>query len=164
MAYNTPEGKIKKRGRDICRKLDLYFFPVQQGGTSLAGIPDDVLCVNGKFVHIEYKAHMDWRPTSKVTATSIKTLPTEKQCKAMERCRVSGGITLVVDDSNIDHLLGDLETIAGGKSGENIPLYSGWKWFLIDYMRYRSGALSIYQYSPGYIPHPEGTQYVWRIK
>lgn len=162
MAYNTPEGKIKKRGRDICRKLELYFFSVQQGGTSLAGIPDDVLCVGGRFVHIEYKAHMDWRPTSAVTKTSIQTLPTEKQCLAMERCRVSKGITLVVDDANIDYLYQDLETIAGCSAGTDALLYCGWKWFFKDYQRYRSGALGIV-HTNNYIPHPVGTQYTWRL-
>ena len=108
MSYNTPEGRVKKRGRETCRQFDLYYFPVHQSGMSKAGTPDD--CVNfwGVFGHIEYKAHMRWDKNHK---TAHKTLPTASQVLRMEECRIRGGITLVVDDANIDHLENVLEKI-----------------------------------------------------
>ena len=64
----TPEGFVKKEGREIVKKLGIYQFPVNQSGMSLTGVPDDVLCVRGWFVHIEYKALLDW----KLTKTALK--------------------------------------------------------------------------------------------
>lgn len=108
MAYNTPEGKVKKRGRDICTRLGLYHFPVNQGGYGSRGIPDDVVCVNGVFLHIEYKAAMDW---TKRTKTAYKTLPTLQQCLKMWECRMAGGVTWVVDNNNITRMAGILPNI-----------------------------------------------------
>lgn len=101
MSYSTPEGKVKKRGRDICTRLGLYHFPVNQGGYGSRGIPDDVVCVNGVFLHIEYKAAMDW---TKRTKTAYKTLPTLQQCLKMWECRMVGGVTWVVDNNNITEM------------------------------------------------------------
>ena len=158
MSYNTPEGRVKKRGRDMCRDLGIYFFPVQQGGTSLAGIPDDVLCVSGRFVHIEYKVEMRW---DKVSPTTIKTLPTDMQCKRMEQCRACNGITLVVDRNNIDRLELDLCTIRDATLGAYI-LHCGWKWELISYMQYKSGALHIKVHPDAKtIPHPKNITPYW---
>ena len=100
-SYATPEGTIKKQGREICKLLGIYFFPVQQKGTSNAGIPDDMLNVGGRFVQIEYKHHMRWDKRNKA---AFATLPTERQIWHMEQSRKCGGITFVVDDSNINAL------------------------------------------------------------
>lgn len=128
----TPEGKIKKQGRAICKKLGIYYFPVNQGGYGVVGIPDDVLCVNGKFVHIEYKAHMELTKRNK---TAYKTLPTNTQVKQMESCRNSGGMTLVVDDSNIQYLEEDLNSILKNDLGHAIQC--GWFTSLEDFLRYK---------------------------
>lgn len=133
MAYSkTPEGKIKKRGREICKKLGIYYFPVNQGGLGRTGIPDDVLCVNGRFVHIEYKAHMDW---TKRTKTAFKTLPTNLQVKRMEECRASGGFTMVVDDTNIEYLEDELKAIMEKKVG--IYFACGWAHTLEELLEYK---------------------------
>lgn len=132
MGYNTPEGKIKKQGREICKKLGIYYFPVNQTGMSKGGIPDDVLCVNGQFVHIEYKAHMDW---TKKTKTAFRTLPTDLQVKRMEECRASGGITLVVDDSNINNLEEELIAIMDKKM--DVYFVCGWAHTLEELLEYK---------------------------
>lgn len=135
MGYNTREGKIKKRGREICKKLGIYYFPVNQTGMSKSGIPDDVLCVSGRFVHIEYKAHMDW---SKKTKTAFKTLPTNLQAKRMGECRASGGITLVVDDNNIEDLERTLKLIASGTMYHTTSCT--WQTDLKEFMAYKGEA------------------------
>lgn len=135
MSYNTPEGRVKKQGRDICKKLGIYYFPVNQGGTSLAGIPDDVLCVNGRFVHIEYKAHMLW---DKHTKTAYRSLPTDLQVKRMEECRASGGITLVVDDKNIDILEETLLYIKSGKKMKEFWSACLWTGSFEDFINYKA--------------------------
>lgn len=100
MSYNTPEGKVKKRGRELLRKYGHYSFPVNQGGMCVKGIPDDVACIHGRFVHIEYKADMDWRQKK----SAYKTLPTEQQVARMDECRASGGVTWLVDIHNLDQM------------------------------------------------------------
>lgn len=146
MSYDTPEGKIKKRGRDICRFVDLYFFPVNQGGMSASGIPDDVVNFWGVFGHIEYKAHMRWDKNNKA---AHKTLPTDKQCLHLERCRERGGISLVVDDENIDYLDDVLYKIrAVAQHSGNIKEIQrvaqesicGWNWTYTDYNNYKIGS------------------------
>ena len=131
----TPEGKIKSKGRSICDKLGVYHFPVQQQGTSRAGIPDDCLCVGGLFVTIEYKAHMNWE---KRTKTAIATLPTAKQVLEMERIRNTGGVTLVVDDQNIDSLGEGLLQFMRESLGEAYFRLE-WSWRLADYKSYTEG-------------------------
>lgn len=153
MSYNTPEGRIKKRGRDICNNLYLYHFPVQQGGTSTGGIPDDVLCVNGRFVHIEYKAEMLWTRTKK----GYNSLPTTRQCRQMELCRRARGITLVVDKNNIAYLESDLKCIYTALPNQIVKLSCGWFWSITDYMDYREGRHIHTSIAPGTtIPHPVG--------
>lgn len=108
MAYDTPEGRIKKQGRVICTELELYHYPVNQGGMSENGIPDDAVVAWGPHLQIEYKADMDW---TKLTKTAFKSLPSEKQVQHMERCRASGGITFLVDKHNLHTLRGCLINI-----------------------------------------------------
>lgn len=139
MSYQTPEGKVKKQGREICKRLGLYHFPVNQGGISLAGVPDDVLCVNGCFVHIEYKAHMVWNRQNK---TAYRTLPTDLQVKRMEECRKNGGITLVIDDANIDTLEKTLLYIKSGKPMYNFWSVCLWSHSLEDFINYKTKGIN----------------------
>lgn len=133
MSYSTtPEGRIKKRGREICKKLGIYYFPVNQGGLGRAGIPDDVLCVNGRFVHIEYKAHMDW---TKKTKPAFKTLPTNLQVVRMDEARESGAVVLVVDDSNIQYLEQELKYIS--TRDQTKILRCLWTWTLEGFLEYK---------------------------
>ena len=60
-----------------------------------------MLNVGGRFVQIEYKHHMRWDKRNKA---AFATLPTERQIWHMEQSRKCGGITFVVDDSNINAL------------------------------------------------------------
>lgn len=87
----TPEGKVKKKAREIYKKLGIYYVPVIGGHGSRAGIPDDLLCVRGVFVGVEYKS-------------DAKKKPTKLQALEMQRIRKSGGMTLLVHAGNIELL------------------------------------------------------------
>lgn len=159
---HTPEGKIKDQGRAIYAELESYGFPVNQGGLGIRGIPDDVNCVCGVFVHTEYKAEMLWTGTK----SAFKTLPTFQQCKRMGECRESGGITLAVDKNNIEFLRGTIDDITGlAKEGCSPKLIQyliqrtslcAWNWGLDDYMAYKEGKLKPVLIGNRTIPHPKG--------
>lgn len=148
----TPEGRVKTKGRKIVAAHGIYQFPVQQGGTSRAGIPDDVLCVDGYFVTIEYKYHMDWFSRTK---TALKTLPTMKQCIEMERIRLSGGFPFVVDEKSIDQL--DI-LLTEFKKALSKQLFFGthtmaWHWSARDYRIYCDGKGRLVEEEPFlYVP------------
>ena len=146
---HAPEGKVKAEGRATCRRLGIFSFAVNQTGMSVAGLPDDCLCVNGMFVFIEYKAHMRWDKNHK---TALATLPRLNQVKAMQDCREAGGITLVVDDENILHLAHTLVSIqewTGHHSVEYIARVRlprecpecNWDWTVAEMLAYGRGEI-----------------------
>ena len=144
---NTPEGKVKRAGRAICKEVGVYHFPVQQGGTSNAGIPDDVVCAWGLFLQIEYKHHMVW---DKRTVTAYRSLPSDRQVWMMEKCRRGLGVTWVIDDTNLHLLepsLRDIEAVAGEpvatiwQAAMNAP--GVWDWSYADFAMYKKGIGSV---------------------
>ena len=86
----TPEGKVKKAGRAIMTKMGMYHFPAFSGGYGRSGVPDDIGCHLGVFVAVEYKAKGG--------------KPTALQLKNMDDIRKSGGIALLVDETNVHQL------------------------------------------------------------
>ena len=86
----TPEGKVKKTGRAIMTKMGMYHFPAFSGGYGRSGVPDDIGCHLGVFVAVEYKAK-----GGKLTALQLKN---------MDDIRKSGGIALLVDETNVHQL------------------------------------------------------------
>ena len=130
----TPEGAVKKRGRILCTDLSvvfpIYWFPVNQGKFGRAGIPDDVLCVNGRFVFIEYKAEMDWLSR---TASAYKTLPTMAQCHALYGCTRAGGVSLVIDAATVERIQDILFTIVTGLDLEADRI---WCWKPHEFYKY----------------------------
>lgn len=158
MSYTTPEGKVKKQGRDTCRKLGLYSFPVNQGGFGVNGIPDDMVNAWGLFLQIEYKHHMRWDKRNKA---AFATLPTMKQIIQMENSRKGGGITWVVDDMNIDRLECSLLILQNSVScvdgckltvdeiqhiGQKLPV--SWNWTFEEYTAYQEGKGVLYYDTP----------------
>ena len=72
----TPEARIKKKVREKIRASGGYVFsPVQMG----MGSPtlDDLCCIGGKFIAIEYKAE--------------GKVPTPRQLLTMKEIRKAGG-------------------------------------------------------------------------
>ena len=89
----TAEGRIKKKVRAQLRAMGGYVFsPVQMGmGASTL---DDLCCIAGKFVGIEYKAPMK--------------VPTPRQLMTMKQIRQAGGIAIWGD--SVERVIEELKT------------------------------------------------------
>ena len=88
MASTTPEGKIKDKVRKALEDMDIYYTMPVTGGYGNSGVPDILACVEGRFFGIECKARG-------------KT-PTALQEKHLEDITASGGVSLVIDETNVD--------------------------------------------------------------
>jgi hypothetical protein len=97
----TPESKVKKKGRTILDEMGVYHFPPSSGGYGRAGIPDDIGCYRGRFIAIEYKANGG--------------KPTALQLRELQNIRESGGIALIIDETNVENLMelihGEIQTL-----------------------------------------------------
>jgi len=92
----TPEGRIKKKVRAQIRAMGGYVFsPVQMGlgATTL----DDLCCIGGKFIGIEYKAEGKF--------------PTARQSLTMREIHKAGGIAIWGD--NVEAVIEELKTALG---------------------------------------------------
>jgi Holliday junction resolvase len=87
---DTPEVKVKKKVVAILKELRAYYFYPVTGGYGGSGVPDIVGCYNGKFFGIECKAG--------------KNKPTALQLKQLEAIKATGGVSLVINEDNIDHV------------------------------------------------------------
>jgi Holliday junction resolvase len=87
----TPEGKVKKQVKKILDDVGAYHFSPMTAGYGRSGVPDIIACVKGKFIGIECKAG--------------KNEPTLLQKHNMKLINQSGGLSIVVNESNIEALL-----------------------------------------------------------
>lgn len=69
MAALTPEGKIKRRVREVLQAHKIWYFLPGNNGFGKSGIPDFVCIVDGGFVGIECKADKTKTPTALQVAT-----------------------------------------------------------------------------------------------
>ena len=86
----TPEKKIKDKAKKILTELGAYFFMPATGGYGASGVPDIIACWKGTFYGIECKANGN--------------KPTALQMKHLTDIHFDGGISIVVDETNIDEL------------------------------------------------------------
>ena len=86
----TPEKKIKDKVKKILTELGAYFFMPATGGYGASGVPDIIVCWKGNFYGIECKANGN--------------KPTALQMKHLTDIHFAGGISIVVDETNIDDL------------------------------------------------------------
>lgn len=93
----TPEAKVKKKVRALLEQHGAYYAMPVTGGYGASGVPDFLVCHHGRFIGIETKAG-----TNK---------PTALQLSNMKRIELAGGMTLVVNESNVDELKNLLENI-----------------------------------------------------
>ena len=84
----TPEAKVKAKVVKILKTHGVYYFYPVTGGFGRSGIPDVICCVSGYFLAIECKAG--------------NNKPTPLQEAEMQKIRDAGGVTLVVNETNID--------------------------------------------------------------
>jgi Holliday junction resolvase len=87
----TPEAKVKKKVVAHLKTLGAYYFYPVTGGYGKSGVPDIIGCYDGKFFGIECKAGSN--------------KPTALQEKNLSDIKKSGGISLVINEDNIDDVL-----------------------------------------------------------
>jgi Holliday junction resolvase len=87
----TPEAKVKKKVAAHLKTLGAYYFYPVTGGYGKSGVPDIIGCHKGIFFGIECKAG--------------KNKPTPLQEKNLTDIKTSGGISLVINEDNIDDVL-----------------------------------------------------------
>ena len=84
----TPEGKVKAKLKKVLKDNDIYYVMPATGGYGNSGAPDFLICLNGVFVGIETKA--------------AGNKPTALQQMNLDKIKDSGGLALVVNESNVD--------------------------------------------------------------
>ena len=94
---STPEALVKKRIRKILDTTATYYAMPIGTGYGNSGVPDFLCCRNGHFIAIEAKAG--------------KGKTTALQDAHLERITAAGGISLVVNETNIDQLADTLEKL-----------------------------------------------------
>jgi hypothetical protein len=90
----TPEGKVKKRVKEILKEAGAYWTMPLGTGFSSSGVPDFLVCKDGLFYGIECKANGG--------------KPTALQLKHLDDIRKAGGIALVIDETNVETLRKEL--------------------------------------------------------
>jgi hypothetical protein len=93
----TPEGKVKKRVKDMLAQIGAYYVMPATGGYGNSGAPDFLICYRGRFIGIECKAGR-----GKTTALQEKNL---------HDIRAAGGLAFVVNEDNLVNLKHELENV-----------------------------------------------------
>jgi Holliday junction resolvase len=87
---STPESKVKKKVKQILEHHNAYYVMPVTSGYGNSGAPDFLVCYRGRFMGIECKAG--------------KGKPTALQEDNIRRIIDTGGIAIVINESNIDSL------------------------------------------------------------
>ena len=93
----TPEGKVKKKVQQILKDRGAYYFSPVTGGFGRSGVPDIVACFHGRFIGIECKVGSN--------------KPTALQLKNLADIETAGGVSLVINEDNVDLLVATLKLI-----------------------------------------------------
>jgi len=86
----TPEGRVKKKVKEILDDLGAYYTMPVTGGYGGSGAPDFIICIAGLFYGVECKANGG--------------KPTALQLKHHDDIRKAGGIAVVIDETNVENL------------------------------------------------------------
>ena len=86
----TPEAKVKTKIKAVLKEHNVYYAMPIGTGYGNAGVPDFLCCAGGTFLAIEAKA-----------GKGVTTLLQEKNLREISE---QGGVSLVVDEFNIDSL------------------------------------------------------------
>ena len=84
----TPEGKVKQSVVKILKSFGAYYFFPATGGYGKSGVVDIVACYRGRFIGIECKAG--------------KNTPTALQEKNLNEISNAGGVSVVINENNIN--------------------------------------------------------------
>jgi len=91
----TPERKVKDKVKAILKSLSAYYAMPATGGYGNSGVPDFLVCYQGRFYGIECKANGN--------------KPTALQMDNLIRIRKAGGFGFVIDEDNVEQLKRDLQ-------------------------------------------------------
>lgn len=86
----TPEAKVKKQIRQIIDECGAYYAMPIGTGYGQSGVPDFLICHKGRFIAVEAKAG--------------KGKTTLLQEAHLERIRTAGGITMIINETNLQQL------------------------------------------------------------
>jgi Holliday junction resolvase len=86
----TPEKKVKDKVVKLLKEHNVYYFFPATHGFGRSGVPDIIACVFGRFLAIECKAG--------------KNSTTLLQDREIGKIRDSGGVALVINETNINEL------------------------------------------------------------
>lgn len=84
---STKEKLVKSKVVSILKAAGAYYFYPVTGGFGNSGVPDIIVCHQGRFFGIECKAG--------------KNKPTPLQEQNLERITAAGGVSLVINEENI---------------------------------------------------------------
>lgn len=98
----TPESKVKKKVHALLKERGAYAVNYIGGAYANNGTPDILACFCGVFIGIECKAG--------------KGKPTALQIKNLRDIDHAGGLSLVINETNIEYLTECLDAIKAGRS------------------------------------------------
>jgi hypothetical protein len=84
----TPEGKVKDKVKRLFKSMGVYYAMPATGGYGISGVPDFLVCLKGRFIGVECKAG--------------KGKPTALQLKNLAEIEASGGISVIVNEENLE--------------------------------------------------------------
>ena len=93
----TAEGKVKDAVTKILKDRGAYYFFPVSGGFGRSGVPDIIACHKGQFIGIECK--------------SGNNKPTALQFAEMAKIDNARGLTMVINENNIDWVASTLTAI-----------------------------------------------------
>jgi pantoate kinase len=93
----TPEAKVKAKIKEILKAHNIYYVMPIGTGYGNSGVPDFICCVHGYFMAIEAKA-------GKGTTTAL-------QEKNLTNVRNSGGVALVINETNLVDIEAHIEMV-----------------------------------------------------
>lgn len=107
MSARTPEGKVKNKVVTLLKELGFWFcFPVA-AGYGVRGIPDILICAQGRFIAVECK--------------SGDNKPTALQEFQLAGIRRAGGVTFVVNEASFPAFEKWAREFAATTSGGHVP-------------------------------------------
>lgn len=94
---STPEAKVKTNVKKLLKEYGAYYAMPMGTGFGKAGVPDFLVCYKSQFIGVECKAG--------------NNQPTALQQAELHNIRQAGGVTLVINEHNLELLREALEEI-----------------------------------------------------
>ena len=103
----TPEAKVKAKIKAILKAHGAYYAMPIGTGLGNSGVPDFLICVNGRFIAVEAKAG--------------KGKPTALQEKNLREIREQGGQAFVIHEGNLGKLEANIKLWKGELPVSDLP-------------------------------------------